>query len=44
VMVALRSDHIVEVPLEFVVGRSRPIPLDSDVLRVARNMGMCLGD
>jgi len=44
VMVALRSDRIVEVPLEMVVGRSRPIPLDSDVLQVARNMGMCLGD
>jgi phosphofructokinase-like protein len=44
VMVALRSDRIVDIPLEFVVGRSRPIPLDSDVLQVARNMGMCLGD
>jgi phosphofructokinase-like protein len=44
VMTALRSDRIVEVPLEFVVGRARPIELDSDVLRVARNMGMCLGD
>ncbi|ODS56096.1 MAG: 6-phosphofructokinase [Acidobacteria bacterium SCN 69-37] len=44
VMVALRADRIVEVPLEFVVGRSRPVPLDSDVIQVARNMGMCLGD
>ncbi len=44
VMVSLRSAGIVEVPLEFVVGRSRTIPLDSDVLKVARNMGMCLGD
>ena len=44
VMVALRSAAIVEVPLEFVVGRSRTIPLDSDAMRVARDMGMCLGD
>jgi phosphofructokinase-like protein len=44
VMVALRSDRIVEVPLESVVGRARPVPLDSDVLQVARNLGMCLGD
>lgn len=44
VMVALRGDRIVEVPLERVVGRARPIPLDSDMMLVARNMGMCLGD
>lgn len=44
VMVALRSNDIVEVPLEFVVGRSRTVPLDSDVVQVARNMGLCLGD
>lgn len=44
VMVALRATDIVEVPLEFVVGRQRTVPLDSDVVHVARNMGMCLGD
>lgn len=44
VMVALRSTEIIEVPLEYVVGRSRTVPLDSDVVQVARNMGMCLGD
>jgi phosphofructokinase-like protein len=45
VMVALRaSDTIIEVPLELVVGRSRTVPLDSDVVQVARNMGICLGD
>jgi 6-phosphofructokinase 1 len=44
VMVALKSNDIVEVPLELVVGRSRTVPLDSDLVQVARNMGMCLGD
>ncbi len=35
---------IVAVPLEHVVGRIRTVPLGSDVVRVARNLGMCLGD
>ncbi len=44
IMVALRSAAIVDVPLEMVVGRTKPVPLDSDLVRVARDMGMCLGD
>jgi 6-phosphofructokinase 1 len=44
VMVALRSPDIIEVPIEFIVGRTRTVPLDSEVVQVARNMGMCLGD
>jgi ATP-dependent phosphofructokinase / diphosphate-dependent phosphofructokinase len=44
VMVALRSPDLVAVPLEKVVGKVRTVPLDGDVIQVARNVGMCLGD
>jgi phosphofructokinase-like protein len=44
VMVALRSPDLVAVPLDRVVGRTRTVPLDGDVVKVARDIGMCLGD
>jgi 6-phosphofructokinase 1 len=44
VMVALHSPEIVAVPLERVVGRQRTVPLDSDVIRTARNVGISFGD
>jgi 6-phosphofructokinase 1 len=44
VMVALHSPNIVAVPLEEVVGRTRNVPVDGDVVRTARDLGMCLGD
>jgi hypothetical protein len=34
----------VPVPLEKVVGRTRNVPPDFDVLRAARAMGITLGD
>ena len=43
-MVALRPPEIVAVPLENVVGRTKTVPSDSDVLRAARAMGISLGD
>jgi 6-phosphofructokinase 1 len=43
-MVAFHPPDIVEVPLERVVGRTRTIPLDFDVLRSARAMNISLGD
>ena len=43
-MVALRPPDIVAVPLEKVVGRTRNVPLDFDVVRTARAMGISLGD
>ncbi len=39
-MVALRSPEIVAVPLERVVGRIRVVPLDSEIVRTARTLGM----
>ncbi len=44
VTVALHSPDIVAVPLERIVGRQRTVPLDSDVIRTARNVGISFGD
>jgi 6-phosphofructokinase 1 len=44
VMTALKSPEIVAVPLECVVGRTRKVPVDGDVVRTARNVGIALGD
>jgi 6-phosphofructokinase 1 len=44
VMVALQSPDIVAVPIEQVVGRTRTVPIDGDVVRTARNIGMSFGD
>jgi ATP-dependent phosphofructokinase / diphosphate-dependent phosphofructokinase len=43
-MVAFRPPDIVAVPLEKIVGRTRTVPLDFDVVRTARAMGISLGD
>jgi hypothetical protein len=44
VMTALRSPDIIAVPLSEVVGRTRAVPTDGDIVRTARNLGVCLGD
>jgi len=44
VMTALRSPDIIAVPLERIVGKTRTVPLSSDVLRTGRNVGICFGD
>jgi 6-phosphofructokinase 1 len=43
-MVASRPPDIVSVPIEDVVGRTRPVPLDSDLVRTARALGVSFGD
>jgi len=43
-MVAVQPPDIVAVPLEKVVGRTRTVPPDFDVVRTARAMGISLGD
>jgi 6-phosphofructokinase 1 len=43
-MVAFHPPHIVAVPLEKVVGRTRNVPTDFDVVRTARAMGVSMGD
>ncbi len=43
-MVAFHPPDIVSVPLEKIVGRTRSVPVDFDVVRTARAMGISLGD
>jgi phosphofructokinase-like protein len=43
-MVAFHPPDIVAVPLEKIVGRTKNVPLDFDVVRAARAMGISLGD
>ena len=43
-MTALHSPDIVAVPLESIVGRIRNVPTGGDVVRTARNVGICFGD
>lgn len=44
VMVALGGQDIGTVPLAEVAGRSKRVPLDGDMVRTARELGICLGD
>jgi 6-phosphofructokinase 1 len=44
VMVALRGNRPVPVPLEDVAGIRRVIPLDHPWITTARHLGVCLGD
>lgn len=43
-MVAFHPPDIVSVPLEKIVGRTRTVPPDFDVVRTARAMGIAMGD
>ena len=44
VMVGLNGPTITRVPLEEVVGRPKNVPLDSDTVQTARELGISLGD
>lgn len=44
VMVALAFPNVVYVALEEVAGRMKGVPLDSDTLQTARDLGISLGD
>lgn len=44
VMVTLADSQVKYVALEEVAGRMKSVPLDSDLLQTARNIGVCLGD
>jgi 6-phosphofructokinase 1 len=43
-MVAFHPPDIVAVPLDKIVGRQRLVPVDFDVVRTARALGIALGD
>ncbi|MBT0571335.1 ATP-dependent 6-phosphofructokinase [Curvibacter sp. CHRR-16] len=44
VMVSLAYPNVVYVPLGEVAGRMKTVPADSDTLRTARDIGICLGE
>ncbi len=44
VMAALRPPDVVAVPIEDVVGRTRTVPPQSDIVRAAKHVGICFGD
>jgi 6-phosphofructokinase 1 len=43
-MVALQSQGIVSVPLALVAGQNRTVPVDCDLIRTARSVGIGFGD
>ena len=43
-MVGLAGDAIVRIPLADAVGRQKLVPLDSDIVVTARELGISLGD
>jgi phosphofructokinase-like protein len=43
-MIALKPPALAAVPLHQVVGKTRGVPLDSDVIRSARDLGIAFGD
>lgn len=44
VMTALHPPDVVAVPIEEIVGRTRTVPPDADIVRSARHAGICFGD
>ncbi|MBX7161367.1 MAG: ATP-dependent 6-phosphofructokinase [Acidimicrobiia bacterium] len=44
VMVALHDTEVEYVPLVEAIGRLRTVPIDSDIVETARDLGICLGD
>jgi len=44
VMVAIKGDQAVPVPLSEIVGKRRTVPVDHAWFKTARDIGVCLGD
>jgi 6-phosphofructokinase 1 len=44
IMVGLNGPEITRVPLANIVGKSKNVPLDCDVIQTARELGISLGD
>lgn len=43
-MVALRHNKMTTIPINEVAGKMKSVPLDSDTLQTARDIGICMGD
>ena len=44
VLVALRDDAIVTVPIDCVADKPRFVDVQGELVRFARKLGVCLGD
>jgi len=44
VMTALRAPDVISIPLEQVVGQTRLVPADGDIVRTAKRVGVSFGD
>lgn len=44
VMCAVVNGHIEPVPLEDVAGKLKKVPVDCELIRMAREIGMAFGD
>jgi hypothetical protein len=43
-MVALHNGHMTAVPMSDAVSRQKQVPLDSDLVRAALGLNICLGN
>ena len=43
-LVVLKDNKLTTMPIEEVAGKMKNVPLDSDVVQTARDVGICLGD
>lgn len=43
-LVALKDNRLTRIPLDSIAGKMKPVPLDSDIVQTARDVGICLGD
>ena len=41
---SVQTDRIVPVPLKEVAGRLKTVPVDGELVRAARELGLCMGD
>lgn len=44
VMTALHPPDVVAIPIEDIVGKTRSVPPNSDIVRAAKHVGICFGD
>ncbi len=44
VMTALHPPDVVAIPIEDIVGKTRTVPPESDIVRSAKHVGICFGD
>jgi len=42
-MVALNNDEVIFIPIDQVAGKQKFVPLDSDIVRTAIGLDVCLG-